>query len=145
MTELDHVGYSGSRLGMSEKQLEWFERLLRIRMTQCGLGWFHHGGCIGGDTQAHWIARKLGYKIDLHPPLDEKFQEPGIKAFCDSVEEKFSYSGRNHRIVLATRILFATPNGTSQNGGTWNTIQHAARISRTRTIIYRNGRIEEFS
>lgn len=138
--EVDHVGFSGSRLGMSEKQLEWVEHLLRLRITEHEVGWFHHGGCIGSDTQAHWIAQRLGYKICLHPPLDDKFQEPGLAAFCDSVEEKFSYNGRNQRIVLATKYLIATPhNLVNRRGGTWNAIEHAERIRRPRVIIYRNG------
>lgn len=143
--EVDHVGFSGSRLGMSNKQLEWVERLLRLRMTQYGLGWFHHGGCIGADYEAHKIARNLGYKIDLHPPLDNKFQVPGLGSECDKVDDAYSYHGRNQRIVLASKFLMMTPNSTGQRGGTWNTIQHAAASKRTHTIIFRNGEIKEYS
>lgn len=142
-SEVDHVGFSGSRLGMSDKQLEWFERLLIIRMSQCGLGWFHHGGCIGADTQAHMIAKELGYRIELHPSLDHKFTAIHMTD-CDKTNPEFSYHGRNQRIVLASKFLMMTPRSTGQQGGTWNTIGHARSIKRPHTVIYRNGKIEEY-
>ena len=143
--EITHVGFSGSREGMTEVQKALvYEYLLEISMFP-GLKWFHHGDCIGSDREAHYISKKLVYAVHLHPPLD-----PRMRAFlqddCDKVDEPWSYHGRNQRIVKATQLLLATPfsSNPTASGGTWYTIRHALTNNRPTVIFYRDGRIESY-
>lgn len=143
----DHIGFSGSRLGMSAAQSKFVYDFLRQNYVDHYKEdpWFHHGLCIGSDQQAHTIAKGLGYKIHGHPPLDQKFtfQDFGLLDFA-VMDSAYSYHGRNQRINLASRILIATPYYKHQtHGGTWYTINHARMIRKPHIVFHRDGEIQQ--
>lgn len=142
----DHVGFSGSRLGMNQAQSHAvydFLRLNYIEHFKEGELWFHHGLCIGADEESHKIARNLGYKIHGHPSLDTKFTAKFDLQEFDMMDLAYSYHGRNQRINHACRILIATPYYKHQShGGTWYTINHARVCRRPHMVIHRDGEIQ---
>lgn len=135
--DIDHIGFSGTRLGMSERQSISVLRLLTNRRIMVRENWFHHGNCRGADAQACEMARKLGFKIYRHPALDKTYD-----ASCpyDETDPEYSYHGRNQRIVARTCGLIAAPHRSeSSGGGTWWTINCARRMKKPRIIVFRDG------
>ena len=41
------------------------------KLLDGGAGEFHHGDCVGADSEAHDIADECGYGIILHPPTNQ--------------------------------------------------------------------------
>lgn len=113
------IGFTGRQDGMTNKQKEVVEWLLRR-----GPGEFHHGDCVGADAEAHAIAKKAGLRIVVHPPND-----PKKRAFVqdyDEIREEKPYLDRNHDIVNETELLLATPRTPYEitRSGTWATIRY---------------------
>lgn len=100
---------------------------------------FHHGDCIGADAEAHEIARALGAKIHIHPPimLALRARTTGF------LYPPKHYHERNEDIVNSTDLLLAAPKGREQprSGGTWWTIKYAGRQKKRIIIIYPEGDI----
>lgn len=137
MAEIDHVGFTGSRRGMVDYQKHVVQLILAKRKLKFAVSCFHHGICVGSDEQSHKIALELGYKIYGHPPLDDTRQAIiPLSEFFD-VACPFSFSGRNQRIAIASRIMIATPRQGSV--GTFNALAHAERLRLPRIIIHENG------
>lgn len=134
----DHVGFTGTRDGMTTAQTESF---WQINQKTCP-GWFHHGDCVGADADAHQIARRKGLYIALHPPSDSS-----LRAFCDHdvTSGPKPYLVRNRDIVDASSVLVACP-GTMKEEKfhrTWYTIRYALSIpSFPVVIIWPDGQVE---
>jgi hypothetical protein len=100
-----------------------------------GFVYFAHGDCIGADAEASKIAKKLGYKIILHPPINSN-----KRAWSDYDEARpvKEYLVRNHDIVDETQFLIATPKSEIEEvrSGTWATIRYAKDRYRNIIIIY---------
>lgn len=120
---------------MTERQLQ----TLRQRFIAHNVTVLHHGDCIGADAQAHQIALELNIDIDIHPPIrDDK------RAFCKVCRTIFlakDYLIRNHDIVDASDIMFATPFEYEEQlrSGTWATIRYAQKQHKTLYIISPDG------
>jgi hypothetical protein len=131
---IGHLGFTGTRKGMTEAQADAVREMLRAR----GSPWLHHGLCVGADEQAHHIARSLGMQIEGHPPTD-----PRLRAWleCDVLNEPLPYRQRNHVIVDRTVELFAAPLGMAEEAGsgTWSTVRYARSLHRLVTIIWPDG------
>ena len=132
------IGFTGTQTGMTHMQKRVFERLLH----QFGCTEFHHGDCIGADSDAHKIARTLAVPwIVIHPPTD-----PRKRAFCKAnlVRPEKAYILRNHDIVNDTDTLIATPKEDTEQlrSGTWATIRYANKTGKRVIIIYPLGKIE---
>ena len=54
-----HIGFTGTRKGMTKRQKASLGRLLTG--LNSGIGKFHHGGAEGADTEAAKIAAKSGW------------------------------------------------------------------------------------
>ena len=134
-----HVGFTGTRRGMTTRQELAFQRVLG------GLGAvtaFHHGDCIGADYQAHEIAAMLDIPIVIHPPIDSS-----RRAFCAAatVSEPLPYPGRNRAIVDASSVLIAVPyeaRGSVPRSGTWSTVRYAVKRGVTVIVIRPDGEID---
>lgn len=128
-----NVGFTGTQRGMTVGQ---WDALLRLLMNRVGN--FHQGDCVGSDAQAAHGARCLGFRIIGHPPtIDAK------RAFfpADEWREPLSYLERNHKIVIASQEMIATPGEFEEQlrSGTWATIRYARRVGRPLHVIYPDG------
>lgn len=132
------VGFTGTQRGLTSYQRNELASALAslkaVAATTNTPAQFHHGDCIGADYEAHYLARKLGWHIVVHPPENTKKE-----AWCIADERRpsFPYLVRNHNIVRATDILIACPRtGTEeQRSGTWATVRYARKIGRPVFIL----------
>ena len=132
------LGFTGTRKGMSKNQIDTLKSILNNIFIEE----FHHGKCIGADTQAHEIAWDTIIrvkKIVIHPPLDKSLESKTIKQQPGETEElpPKNYLERNRDIVDSTDILIAAPNSiiNNQNSGTWYTISYAYQNKKPVIII----------
>jgi hypothetical protein len=136
------VGFTGTQEGMTDEQKVFFKSLMReYQPTE-----FHHGDCIGSDTEAHDIVWDLitlegmNCKIVVHPPEDEsKRAFAGDQEIAVVVLPPKPYINRNHDIVNATDILVATPRQFTEvvRSGTWATIRYARKSRGGKVMIVR--------
>jgi hypothetical protein len=142
------VGFTGTQLGMTNKQKTRFEEWIGIsNITE-----FHHGDCIGADEEAHEIVNSSTRDITIiiHPPKDMS-----KRAFCGKGDEGGSilfkpekpYLDRNHDIVRASTVLIACPKKIYEEtrSGTWATIRHAKKCGVMVLIIWPDGLMERWS
>jgi hypothetical protein len=135
-----NCGFTGTRLGMSSRQLKTLRQMLY------DIDKLHLGDCTGADAQAHAEAIHLGVITIGHPP-----DEGHHRAFCYYDEERtpLPYLERNKAIVKeGENGLIATPKDYVQplsmrGQGTWWTIQYAKRLGRRVWIILPNGKIDK--
>lgn len=136
-----NVGMTGTREGMTDAQKKTFYGLLTGMFTDKENSIFHHGDCIGADSDGHDIAKLIGYTIWVHPPEKDE-----VRAFKkgDYIEGTKGYFARNRDIVDCSSILLATPvtNFETPKGGTWYTIRYAAKVGVKCIIIWPNGIME---
>lgn len=125
--EFTHIGFTGSRFGMSPSQADEVYGIWRARTIYA----YHHGGqrfalhhgdCVGADKEACEMARDLGWYVIGHPPKVTK-----LRAFFESDEERppKDYLARDRDIVAESSELFATPKYERPRGGTWRTVEFA--------------------
>lgn len=132
------VGFTGTQIGMSADQCRELEKLwLTLKNQQDKRIELHHGDCVGGDEQAHDIAKKLGFRIVIHPPIIET-----SRAFCsgaDEIRQQFDYLVRNHHIVNESNHLYVGPktNEEELRSGTWATYRYCRKLYKPYTILYR--------
>jgi hypothetical protein len=144
MSEVEHVGFTGTRLGLSSKQRHALRTVL-AELHNDGAIWFHHGDCIGADEEAHEVAMSLRYKVHVHPPSDFSH-----RAFCNMMntsDQPAPYMVRNQAIVDACAILITSPqqwplNPRPMRSGTWSTVRKAEKKGIPRVIIYADGTVE---
>lgn len=129
---LNSIGFTGTQKGMTDAQQTMLEKVL------AQFGRMHHGDCIGADEQAHFIAKRLGLRIHIHPP-----EKNNKRAFCegDEIYKCKPYLVRNHAIVSATSCLIATPKSFEEElrSGTWATVRYARQRGRPLGIIWPDG------
>lgn len=126
------VGFTGTQRGITPYQAAEVRRYLQ----EHEVAEFHHGDCVGADSEAHTIAQALNIPIIIHPPLN-----PKKRAQCNDareIREEKGYLERNHDIVDEADILIATPGERVRQlrSGTWATIRYAERKGVPRYIIY---------
>lgn len=137
MSGLYVIGFTGTRNGMTRKQLTTVQGLLADATA------FHHGDCVGADAEAHHL---VTCRRVLHPPTDEK-----LRAFCpvgplDEILPAKPYLERNKDIVRACDLLVAAPsmsNGRVTSRGTWSTVLFAGEIGRPCVWVEPGGRYHE--
>lgn len=129
------IGFTGTQEGLTRKQEARFDVLL-MGLT----GEFHHGDCIGADSEAHDIAREQGFHIVIHPPVSwtKRARKSG-----DELRKPLPYLDRNRKIVDETEMLIAAPKGMEEKrSGTWATVRYARKLKRPIIIVYPDGRVE---
>ena len=129
---LRHLGFTGSRHGMTEGQKATVASLVR------NFAYLHHGDCIGADSDAHDIGMSDGALLCVHPPND-----PRLRAYrpADLLYDEKPYHDRNRDIVNACDLLVATPAETSEqpSGGTWYTVRYAREVGKETVIVWPDG------
>jgi hypothetical protein len=137
-----HIGFTGTRQGMTRVQREVLANLL-AKYPVGKNNWFHHGDCIGADAEADALARTFGYKICMHPPL-----HPEHRAWCqprseqgDIVLTPVEYLIRNKLIVFSTEFLIGAPGEMEEQirSGTWSTVRYARKLHRSITLVMPDG------
>lgn len=132
-------GFTGTRRGMTAAQKIALEDYLSE-----GDGEFHHGDCVGADSEAHDIANSFGYAIVIHPPRDYK-----LRAWCEVPDHMMrpedTHFSRNRSIVHDTVALIAAPYEAEEQprGGTWYTIKYARKMGKTVVLILPTGIINQ--
>lgn len=136
MNDLTIYGFTGTQRGMSGPQLDKLAQLL----NETTIAQFHHGDCIGADSEAHDLVRDLlpETEIVVHPPYDNR-----KRAFNrgDKLREAKGYMDRNEDIVEESEILIAAPSEFEEKirSGTWATIRRARQAGKRVIIIYPDG------
>ena len=139
------VGFTGTRFGMTRKQLREVRKFLRENWQS--ITEVHHGDCMGADDDFDTLfdVRRLDsmpskHKIKkvIHPP-DNSLD----RAFCeiydgDELRGEKPYLERNHDIVDECDTLVSTPRTLTEvlRSGTWATIRYAKKKQKTVIIIY---------
>lgn len=134
------VGFTGTSKGLSYPQ----------RTTLCGylsalaIGEFHHGDCVGADSEAHDIVVGLGVDPHIHPPSN-----PRKRAYRRTKREVVvpkEYLLRNRDIVDVTELLIACPAEATEKlrSGTWATVRYACSLGRRVVLILPSGRLEDW-
>lgn len=133
------IGFTGSRLGFTGKQIDKFKEVLWNISSE--LDTFHHGDCVGCDQEAHNIAKKYNLTTVIHPPIKDT-----LRAYCDGHEfrQPQDYLDRNYNIAKMCDVIIAVPkeNTEVKRSGTWSTIRYAKKLGKYLYIIYPNGRVE---
>lgn len=135
------VGFTGTQDGMQFVQLKSTHELFHQLHKE--YDWFEHGDCTGSDEEAHRLARSVGFKIRIRPPIIET-----KRAFCKKAEIVMPpkpYLDRNRDIADHCKVLVATPKGFEEElrSGTWSTIRAAKRLRRPVYIVWPDGRREK--
>jgi hypothetical protein len=131
------MGFTGTQKGMTPLQIKAVYLILWEYRPQE----VHHGDCIGADEEFHNLAKEVGMRVVIHPPIkDEK------RAFCvgDESRPEQHYLIRNHFIVDETEVLIATPKSNKEElrSGTWATIRYAFhKEGKEVRIVWPNGNI----
>lgn len=127
------IGFTGTQVGMTLTQrLLFLDKIQELHPTE-----FHHGDCVGGDSDAHTSIRQFFPQcvIVIHPPIIER-----KRAFCkgDFIYDPADYLVRNKDIVNMTECLIATPKShvESLRSGTWSTIRYARKMGKTVHMIF---------
>src|SRR5262245_1096531 len=118
-----HIGFTGIRQGMTERQ----KSALRDLMASNSGVVLHHGDAIGADAEAHDIAVELDCGIVIHPPA--KVTQRAFK-IAWLIRGLKPYLDRNKVIVRETSFLIAAPAMEIEQlrSGTWSTVRHARRM-----------------
>jgi hypothetical protein len=142
MPLLIDLGFTGTRVGMTEAQRTTFRRFVRQFY-----GCFHEGDCIGSDFMAAEIVDDIGgYFFHIHPPISQKWRANYIPKNSDYKmwEEKF-FSERDLDIVHESDVMVATPSGMREirrGSGTWLTIRMARAELKPLALIFPDGTIK---
>lgn len=139
------LGFTGTQSGMNSFQSHEVKKLFNLLDPDE----FHHGDCIGADTEAHWMFiyyhienNTKERKIVVHPPtndgkasflwvidkwpahIKEKLRNCQFKLLIET-REPFAYLLRNQDIVRETEKLVATPKEMEHTlrSGTWATVR----------------------
>lgn len=132
-------GFTGTQRGMTDAQ----KAALRTYLANfTGCQW-HHGDCVGADSQSHDIAEAAGLVVYLHPPTEKKkraFRDvPAARCFPEK-----PYLDRNKDIVTVTAALIAAPAEPEEQlrSGTWSTVRFARKLGRPIVLILPDGTLK---
>lgn len=135
------IGFTGTSRGASAAQLDALALRLASLKT-LGFDEFHHGLCVGADTQAAMIAKVLGYRVVAHPGLAKDPSNLMYRSEWggnDEVREAKPFIKRDHDIVDETEVMLATPLTYDERtrSGTWTTVRYAMKQGRVEgTTLY---------
>lgn len=132
-----HIGFTGTREGMSDFQKRTFETVMYAAVLQGDVVVLHHGDCKGADAEAHDIALKLGCGIIIHPPVKRI-----MRAYCQGANEIMppeDYLERDQCIVNSCIGMIAAPKSDKEElrSGTWYTIRYARKMNKRVILLPR--------
>jgi hypothetical protein len=137
-----HIGFTGTRDGMTDKQVSIFNIVIRCfndSYEKIGLtAYFHHGDCIGADALAHHIADGHSIPIVIHPPANSAARANCKPKWSTATwRDSKPYLDRNRDIVNDCDVLIACPKGYAEErrSGTWATIRYARKCGKPVVIL----------
>lgn len=142
-----HIGFTGTRQGMTELQFEKLAEILMQLLTEEPTI-FHYGLCIGSDCEAAECAYELGYRIVAHPgylPKNPLWKgSRGSVSHNDEILPEKPFLDRDRDIVDASIILIGTPaqKQEQRRSGTWATIRYGKKQDKIVIIIFPDGSID---
>lgn len=154
MTEQIHIGYTGTRHGMSSPQATRVIHLLSAATNGLSTYVAHHGLCVGGDEQFHDICRASSRAYIVgHPGPDWPAGALCARITdCNEVLDPMPHMKRNASIVAASKVMIAAPyEDTPQpKGGTWRTIGMARKalargLLKELHVVGRSGELLDYS
>ena len=133
-----HVGFTGTRFGMTFAQRRAVDEIVRLLATSAIGGrraWTaHHGDCVGADSEFHDIAFAHGGRIIIHPgpTIDNSAGRDG-----DERLPALTHFARNRDIVAAADVMIATPKEQERQlrGGTWYTVDQSRKRDRALALV----------
>jgi hypothetical protein len=132
------VGFTGTRGSITGMQASMAVRYLQVWRDRHGACEFHHGDCVGADAYVAESARRLGYRIVSHPPLNTRH-----RAYVPADVElpPLTYIMRNHDIVDTASVMLALPRTEDEElrSGTWATIRYARTMNCPLVVIGPSG------
>ena len=125
------VGFTGTQQGMSNSQKEQ----VRCFLQNNNVIEFHHGDCLGADSEAHDIAVELKIPVVIHPPTVWRYR--AFKQNNAKIHVCAPYLRRNHDIVDACSVLLVCSRTSYEilRSGTWATYRYAIK-QKVKTIVY---------
>jgi hypothetical protein len=140
------VGFTGTREGITVEQ----NRSLIAWAKTTGATEFHHGCCIGADSEAWDVfasGADLGFrspKTVAHPPRLRGSICESTLHLSDEVRAAADYLARNRNIVDACEVLAACPKGPEERrSGTWSTVRYARKQGKRVVIFWPDGEVTE--
>lgn len=135
-----NYGFTGTKYGMNYVQQNNLRELLYSVFSDGSE--FHHGDCVGADSEAAAIAWRVGFRIVCHPPI-----KPGKRAwttFNDRILDPKPYLDRDRDIVQAGDALIAAPHTPYEirRSGTWTTVRYARKLKRPIYLILPDGMVQ---
>lgn len=120
-----NIGFTGTRDGMTPFQRDQLEKVLSA--LKADFSFFHHGGCIGADEEAHRIANGCGFRCVIWPPTNKSKYVEVLEESAFQVMDPAPYLDRNQFIVDAASLFVAAPKEDDEvlRSGTWATIRRA--------------------
>ena len=141
MNKVRHVGFTGTRQGMSDHQKETLRRAMEAATMDGIENILHHGDCKGADAEAHAIAVDLGWDIIIHPPIKRI-----MRAYCGDgaiILPPMNYLDRDREIARVSNFIFAAPKSDTEESrsGTWYTVRYARSIGKRVILIKREDQV----
>lgn len=142
-----HIGFTGTRYGMNERQRIIIKAALTYPFTaheafdaRDGVV-FHHGDCIGADAEAYEIAHDAGLRTVSHPSNYESLRS---HTASDVILPPKPALERNEQIIRVSNVLFATPRENEERfrSGTWTTIRYARKAEIPHFVFLPNNKIQ---
>lgn len=147
------VGFTGTRKGMSEKQVEqcgfWLLALRELSLSSYDLfqsNAFHFGGSGKSDLKARELAKALGYEIHWHPIPGIALGDLPSALFEEAKDEVwhevFPPLVRDRYIVDASAVLIAAPETDDEElrSGTWATTRYMQALEKPVLHLSRGAR-----
>lgn len=139
-------GFTGTRDGMTEPQLAAVILLCTVKFENTGE--FHHGACVGADSQLHnLVVENHSARIVIHPPTDTRYANVFEESERVEILPPKPYLQRNADIVDATDELIATPKEFEEQirGGTWWTVRYARKQGKKVWLVLPDGTVDEIN
>lgn len=141
-----HIGFTGTRDGMSQAQVVAFTDLFTDLSINDVLR-FGQGCCVGADEQATRIVKEaMGHRawiIGYQPEIKTHVSQYCLET-SDELRDPKPYLDRNKDLVDDCSLLIGAVRGDEElRSGTWSTIRYAKKTNRDYAIIYPNGVIVE--
>lgn len=143
------VGITGTREGITQKQLSTLTNVYNWINDNVGVFIIIHGDCVGADDKANDVFLKLfpQRKFILFPPKNRMLRAHSNIKFPENVilMDEMEYLERNKQIVDISDILIVLPKEEKNEGiksGTWFTVRYARIQKQTIIIIRPSGLVE---